>query len=77
MKPGNINKRITRKGEFGAFNNRKLYYDGKYKIFSLGYKLENIYEGSNISFVEDPFYISPFKIFGYDHQGGKNILFSA
>ena len=75
MKPGDINTGIQEQSEFGKFNNKRLFNDGKYPTFSLGHNLIKIAEGTTISYVQDQDNISPFNIFGYEHQGGINILF--
>jgi hypothetical protein len=75
MKPGDISVGITGESEFGKFNNKRLFNDGKYPMFSLGHNLVKIDEGTTVSFVEKPDNIAPFYTFGYEHQGGTNILF--
>ena len=82
MKPGDISSNIPEGSEFGKFNNKKYFNDGKYFMFSLGHNLVKIAEGTTISYVVNPKdkttpsnNIAPFNIFGYEHQGGANILF--
>ena len=75
MKPGDISIGISGESEFGKFNNKRLFNDGKYPMFSLGHNLVKIDEGTTVSFVEKLDSIAPFNIFGYEHQGGANILF--
>ena len=75
MKPGNINIGISDNSEFGKFNNKRKFNDGKYPMFSLAHNLIKINEGTTISYVQDIDNIAPFTIFGYEHQGGANILF--
>ena len=84
MKPGDITINITEKSEFGKFNKQKVFNDGKYPMFSLGHNLIKIAEGTTVSYAvnaddekrETPTNnIAPFNIFGYEHQGGTNILF--
>ena len=82
MKPGDISINITEESEFGKFNNKRLFNDGKYSMFSLGHNLVKISEGTTVSYVVDKENeekpsnkIAPFNIFGYEHQGGTNILF--
>ena len=75
MKPGDISIGITGESEFGKFNNKRLFNDGKYPMFSLGHNLIKIDEGTTVSYVEESDNIAPFNIFGYEHQGGTNILF--
>jgi hypothetical protein len=36
MKPGHISIGISGESEFGKFNNKRLFNDGKYPMFSLG-----------------------------------------
>ena len=45
MKPGDISINITGESEFGKFNNKRLFNDGKYPMFSLGHNLIKIAEG--------------------------------
>jgi hypothetical protein len=75
MKPGDISTGITGISEFGKFNNKRLFNDGKYPMFSLGHNLVKIDEGTTVSYVLEPGNIAPFNVFGYEHQGGTNILF--
>ena len=75
MKPGDISAGISGKNEFGIFNNKRLFTDGKYPMFSLGHNLVKIAEGTTVSFVEGSESIAPFNTFGYEHEGGANILF--
>ena len=81
MKPGDISINIAEKSEFGIFNNKRLFNDGKYPMFSLGHNLIKIAEGTTVSYVVDSDNetpsnnIAPFNVFGYEHQGGSNILF--
>ena len=84
MNPGDISINLTEGSEFGKFNNKRLFNDGKYPMFSLGHNLVKISEGTTVSYVIDKdnkdkvipsFNIAPFNIFGYEHQGGINILF--
>ena len=75
MKPGDISFGIGDENEFGKFNNKRLFNDGKYPMFSLAHNLIKINEGNTISYVQDKDNISPFNIFGYEHQGGINVLF--
>ena len=75
MQPGDISIKIDEKSKFGKFNNNRKFHDGKYEMFSLGHNLVKIAEGTTISYVNNPEDISPFNIFGYEHQGGMNILF--
>ena len=75
MKPGDISTGITGISEFGKFNNKRLFNDGKYPMFSLGHNLVKIDEGTTVSYVLEPDNIAPFNVFGYEHQGGTNILF--
>ena len=75
MKPGDINTGVPENSEFGKFNKKRLFHDGKYPTFSLGHNLIKIAEGTTISYVKDKDNIAPFNIFGYEHQGGINILF--
>ena len=75
MKPGDISTSITGISEFGKFNNKRLFNDGKYPMFSLGHNLVKIDEGTTVSYVLEPDNIAPFNVFGYEHQGGTNILF--
>ena len=75
MKPGDISKEIKGESEFGIFNNKRIFNDGKYPMFSLGHNLVKIAEGTTVSYVQEPDKYKPFNIFGYEHQGGINILF--
>jgi len=75
MKTGDISASITEESEFGKFNNKRLFNDGKYPMFSLGYNLIKIDEGTTVSYVKGPDNIAPFNVFGYEHQGGTNIIF--
>ena len=75
MKPDDISKEIKGESEFGIFNNKRLFNDGKYPMFSLGHNLVKIAEGTTVSFVQEPDKYKPFNIFGYEHEGGINILF--
>jgi hypothetical protein len=84
MKPGDITINITEKSEFGKFNKQRVFNDGKYPMFSLGHNLIKIAEGTTVSYAVDADdekretptnNIAPFNIFGYEHQGGTNILF--
>ena len=75
MKPGDISASITEESEFGKFNNKRLFNDGKYPMFSLGHNLIKIDEGTTVSYVKEPDNIAPFNVFGYEHQGGTNIIF--
>ena len=73
--PGDININITSESEFDKFINKKRFNDGKYPMFSLGHNLVKIAEGTTVSYVQECESIAPFNIFGYEHQGGTNILF--
>jgi hypothetical protein len=42
MKPGDVSKDIKDKSEFGIFNNKRLFRNGKYSMFSLGHNLVKI-----------------------------------
>ena len=75
MKPGDISSGITGESEFGKFNNKRLFNNGKYPMFSNGHNLVKIDEGTTVSYVQEPDNITPFYTFGYEHQGGENILF--
>ena len=75
MKPGDISIGITGESEFGKFNNKRTFNDGKYPMFSLGHNLVKISEGTTVSYVVETDNIAPFYNFGYEHQGGSNILF--
>ena len=75
MKPGDINIEIDGKSKFGKFNKLNKINVGKYGIFTLGHNLVKIAEGTSISYVKNPEDIAPFNIFGYEHQGGMNVLF--
>ena len=75
MKPGDISVNIKEKSEFGKFNNKRIFNDGKYSMFSLGHNLVRISEGTTVSYVINTENIAPFNVFGYEHQGGTNILF--
>ena len=75
MKPGDISKKFEGESEFGTFNKKRKFSDGKYEMFSLAHNLVKIAEGTTVSYVIDPDKYKPFNIFGYDHQGGINILF--
>ena len=75
MKPGDISSGISGESEFGKFNNKRLFNDGKYPMFSNGHNLVKIDEGTTVSYVQEPDNITPFYTFGYEHQGGENILF--
>ena len=75
MKTGDISTGIIGESEFGKFIKNKIFNDGKYQMFSLAYNLVKISEGTTVSFVQEPDNIAPFNIFGYEHQGGTNILF--
>ena len=75
MLPGDININITGESEFGKFNNKRKFNDGKFPMFSLGHNLVKIAEGTTVSYVQECESIAPFNIFGYEHQGGTNILF--
>ena len=75
MIPGDINIGLEKDSDKGKFNHKRLFNDGKYPMFSLGHNLVRIAEGTTVSFAQDSEGIAPFNIFGYEHQGGKNILF--
>ena len=75
MKPGDISKEIKEKSEFGIFNNKRVFNDGKYPMFSLGHNLVKIAARTTVSFVQEADKYKPFNIFGYEHEGGINILF--
>ena len=75
MKPGDISIELQGKNEYGKFNNNRRFNDGKHDLFSLGHNLVKIAEGTTISYVQDPKNTEPFYTFGYEHEGGINILF--
>ena len=75
MVPGDINKIISEDTKFGKFTNKRIFNDGKYQMFSLAHNLIRISEGTTISYILEPNNVAPFKIFGYEHEGGINILF--
>ena len=75
MYPGDISTGIEKGSKNGKFINKRRFSDGKNEIFSLAHNLIRIAEGTTISYAKDPENISPFQTFGYEHQGGKNILF--
>ena len=75
MKPGDTSTGIIGESEFGKFNNKRIFNDGKYPMFSLGHNLVKINEGTTVSYVVETHNIAPFYNFGYEHQGGSNILF--
>ena len=75
MKPGDISKEIKGESEFGIFNNKRLFNDRREEMFSLAHNLVKIAEGTTVSYVEEPDKYKPFNIFGYEHEGGINILF--
>ena len=68
MKPGDISKKIKEESKFGIFNNKRIFNDGKYDIFSLGHNLVKIIKGNTVSYVQEPDKIEPFNIFGYEHE---------
>lgn len=75
MTPGDISIGIEKDSKNGKFNHKRIFSDGKYSMFSLGHNLVKIAEGTTVSFAQDTESIAPFNIFGYEHEGGKNILF--
>jgi len=52
MKPGNISIRLSGESEFWKFNNKRLFNDGKYPMFSLGHNLVKIDQGTTVCFLE-------------------------
>ena len=75
MFPGDISTGIQKGSKNGKFINKRRFSDGKNEIFSLAHNLIRIAEGTTVSYAQDPENIAPFQTFGYEHQGGKNILF--
>ena len=75
MIPGDISVGLEKDSKNGKFNRKRIFSDGKYSMFSLGHNLVRIAEGTTVSFAQDTESIAPFNIFGYEHEGGKNILF--
>ena len=75
MIPGDITQELEKNSQFGKFNKKRIFNDGKYEIFSLGHNLNKIDEGTTISYVQNPEQIAPFIKFGIEHEGGINILF--
>ena len=65
---------ITSESEFRIFKKKRTFNDGKYPMFSLS-NLVKINEGTTVSYVVETDNIAPFYNFGYEHQGGSNILF--
>ena len=90
MEPGDIKQEFIGIREKGIFNGNRIFNDGKNSMFSLGHNLVKIAEGTTISYAQDSekntiIYtdnseefdkkIYPFYTFGYEHEGGMNILF--
>ena len=75
MYPGDISKGSEKGSKNGIFINKRRFSDGKNEIFSLAHNLIRIAEGTTVSYVDNSINIAPFQTFGYEHQGGKNILF--
>lgn len=51
IEAGDINIPIDITKNIGKFNDKKIFNDGKYNIYSLGHNLKKIAEGTTISFV--------------------------
>lgn len=75
MTPGDISIGIEKNSKNGKFNHKRIFSDGKHSMFSLGHNLVRIAEETTVSFTQDAESYAPFNIFGYEHEGGKNILF--